>query len=88
MSQLYLVNLPSTKMKSGNWKSKGGGRWHGKEGVVGGGASAVCCYQGEFNKTTHAVSHLHVRKGPVIVADVEQADSLWKQPAKDKKEHG
>lgn len=45
----------------------------------------ACWHKDEFNKTTHLFSHPHLRKGPVIVADVEQADSLWKQPTKDKK---
>lgn len=39
----------------------------------------------EFNKATHLSSHLHLCKGPVIAADVEQADGLWQQPTKDKK---
>lgn len=44
----------------------------------------ACWHEDEFNIAAHLFSHLHVCKGPVIVADVEQADSLREQPTKTK----
>lgn len=71
LSYILATKPKSCAMLKGSWKSTGG--------------YFACWHEDEFNKTTHLFSHLHLRKGPVIVADVEQADSLWKQPTKDKK---
>lgn len=69
--ELSCTKLKSCAMLKGSWRSIGG--------------LLACWHDDEFNKATHLFSHLHLCKGPVIVADVEQADSLWKQPTKTKR---
>lgn len=53
---------------------------------AGGAQGALACWhKDEFNRTPQLFSHLHLCKGPVVVANIQQADSLWKQPAKTKR---